>query len=115
MTAHDPKNVIHHGKSEEDELVIMVHFRKRVKLKGDYDTASHEINKRAARFISLILKGATSETHNQLSLAIEWRCEIRYSQLSAQGIDTSPAALNTWSEWVQSMAATFVSPNLMAS
>ena len=58
MAASDvPEQLVLRGTSDEDVLPILAQFQNRVELKSDLDEPVEKINKRAVRFLSLLLKG----------------------------------------------------------
>ena len=57
MSANDmPEQLTIRGTSDKDVPAILTEFRKRVVLKGDLRVPPEEINKRAVRFLPLLLQ-----------------------------------------------------------
>ena len=104
------------GTSDEDVPAILAQFWKRVELKGDLHVPPPEIDKRAVRFLSLLLKSVTLETYNQLTLGVlEWRSENTLSNLRVRQMDITPFPPQTWNDWVEALTAMFAPPNLLAN
>ena len=100
MSANDvPEQLVLRGPSDEDVPAILTQFRKRVDLKGDLHVPPQEIDKRAVRFLPLLLKSVALETYSQLTLgALEWRSENTLTDLKVRQMDVTPVATQTWSD-----------------
>ena len=109
MSANDiPEQLVLRGTSDEDVPPIPSQFRKRVELKGDLHTPSEEINERAVRFPSLLLKNVALETYTQLILGtLEPRSENNLAEHRVRQIGVAHFAPHTWSDWVEALTATF--------
>ena len=104
------------GTSEEDVPAILTQFQKRVELKGDLHVPPQEIDKRAVRFLPLLLKSVALETFSKLTLGIlEWRFESTLTNLRVRQMDVTPVAPQTWSDWVEALTSMFFSPNPLAN
>ena len=71
MSANDvPEQLVLRGTSDEDVPAILTQFRKRVELMGDLHVPPQEIDKRAVRFLPLLLKSVALETYSKLTLGV---------------------------------------------
>ena len=110
------EQLVLHGTSDEDVPAILAQFRRRVELKGDLHVPPSEIDNRAARFFSLLLKSVALETYSQLTLGVlEWRSESTLTSLKVRQMDVTPVAPQSWSDWVEALTAMFAPPNLLAN
>ena len=98
MTAGDiPNQLVLRGTSDEDlPSTLLAQFQKRVEVKGEQHTPVEEINKRAVRFLPLLLETLALGTYNQLVLGtLEWRSENTLAELQIRQVDIIPVATQT--------------------
>ena len=117
MSANNiPEQLVLRGTSDEDVPAILTQFQKRVELKGVLNVPPEEINKRAVRFLPLLLKSVALETYSQLTLGtLEWQSGNTLADLRVRQMDVTPVAPQTWSDWVESLTAMFAPPNLFCA
>ena len=117
MSANDvPEQLVLRGTSDELVPAISTQFRKRVDLKGDLHVPPQEIDKRAVRFLPLLLKCVFLEAYGQLTLGVrEWRSDSTLTDLKVRQMDATPVAPQTWSDWVKALTVMFSPPNLLAN
>ena len=117
MAANDiPEQLVLRGASDEDVPAILTQFRKRVELKGDLHVPSEEINKRAVRFLQLLLGSVALETYSQLTLGTrEWRSKNTLAELRVRQIGVAPVAPQTCIDWVEALTVMFAPPDLLSN